>query len=303
MLNSKLVVAAIAALGLTAGRAYAQDDGDEEGTGTEEGMGEGEGEAMPPPENTPPPATEEGGDDMAAAPMGLTVPKGKIDVSVGIGINLSKELVAKPITIVPDLFYGVSDKLDVGVGHSAYALQGWWAEGLGGGLCLTGTDNGCGKVYNGPLGILAHFGLAQGSVDLAADGGVIIKALDPDVLAGLKLGIKGRKMSGKMAIGFNPNIYIGLNSRDGGNKEYLNVPVDVMFMASDKLGVGVQTGIQGPLSHFGDFYAIPVSLGAMFHVNDNLSAGAAFNLLRVAGFEGPGAADLRTLSLFVDWHN
>jgi hypothetical protein len=314
MMNSKLVVAAIAALGLTAGRAYAQEEGEEEGTG-EEGMAEGEGEATPPPE-TPPPAAEEDDGDTGAG-MGLTVPKGKIDVSVAIGVNLSKDKVAKPITIAPDIFYGVSDKLDVGVAHSAYGLAGWWAEGGGGGaLCVTGKENGCAKAYDGPVGILAHFGLMEGNIDLAADGGVIIRKLSDPMQLGLKLGVKGRKMAGKIAIGYNPNIYIGLNKRtiDAGgvdvdlNKEQLNVPVDAMFMVNDKIAVGLQTGIYGPLSHFGDFFAIPVSLGGLFHVNDNITAGAAFNLLRVTGgspegFEAPGAADLRTLTLFVDWHN
>jgi hypothetical protein len=41
----------------------------------------------------------------------------------------------------------------------------------------------------------------------------------------------------------------------------------------------------------------------MFKATDAIMAGASFNLLRVAGFEGPGAADLRSLSIFVGWHN
>lgn len=304
MTNSKLVVATIAALSLTASNAFAQDEGgDEEGgveaTGsveTGDGTVEGEGAvAVTPPE---------GGEDMeAAAPMGMTVPKGKIDVTVVVGLNLGESAIAKPISILPDIFYGVGPKLDVGLAHSNHALTGFWADGLGGGLCLSGEDNGCGKVYNGPVGLLAHFGLSDGSVSLAADGGVVIASLSDPMQLGVKLGVDGMKMSGKLAIGFKPNIYIGLTERDSGNKETLNVPVDVMYMASDKLGVGVQTGITGPLDGFGDFYSIPVSIGAMFKANDNLSVGGSFNLLRVAGFEGPGAADIRTLSLFVDWHN
>jgi hypothetical protein len=299
MKNSKLVVAAFAALSLTAGQALAQEEGGEEGGG-EEGMGEPEGgDTTPAPETT---AADEGGGEMAGPPP-MTVPKGKIDVSVAIGVNLSKDSVAKPFAILPDVFYGVNDKLDVGLGHSAYAIQGWWAEGLGGGLCLAGEDNGCAKVYNGPTGLLAHYSLAQGSVDLAADAGLVFKTVSDPMQLGIKLGVKGRKLSGKLAIGFNPNIYIGATERDGGNKEYLNIPVDLMFMASDKLAAGVQTGIQGPLDGFGDGYSVPLSLGAMFKVNDNISAGGSFNLLRVAGFEGPGAADLRSLTLFFNWHN
>jgi len=247
-----------------------------------------------------------GGDTGGAAEMGAKPPmllaKGKIGVGVGVQVNLSKDLVAKPISIQPDVWYGVMPKLEVGVAHSSMGLSGWWG-GIGGGLCVTGTDNGCAKFYNGPVGVIAHYLLVEGGVDLAADAGVVIRALDPDMLLDLKLGVMGRWMSGKIMVMFNPNIWAGLTKRDAGNKEYLSIPVAVGYMVSPKLAAGVQTGITGPLDHFGDFYSIPVSLGAHFMVNDNLAAFGAFNLFRVAGFEGPGAADLRGLTVGVEWHN
>jgi hypothetical protein len=303
MIKSKLVVAASAALCLIASQALAQEE-PETGTeeGTTEGMeGEGEGEGEVAATTTETAATAEGA--MAEGPP-MIAPKGKIRVDVSIGVNLSKELVAKPITITPDVFYGVSDKLEVGVAHSGYALVGFWgAESLGGGLCLAGTDGGCGKVYDGPLGLLGRFVLMEGSIDLAADGGVVIGPFDPMTLS-LKAGVRGRKMMGKMMIGVAPNISLGLTERDGGNKEYLAVPVDVNFMVNDKLGVGVQTGIHGPLDGFGDAFFVPVSLGAMFQINPSLTAGGAFVLHRVAGgADGPGAADLRGLSVFASWRN
>lgn len=300
MTNSKLVVAAFAALGLTAGQAVAQDepDGDVEGeVGVEGGVSvEGEAEITPPPETMP----EE---EMEGGAPGLTTPAGKIKVSVGLGVNLSKESVAKPITITPDIFYGVSDKLEVGLAHSGYAITGFWGDSsLGGGLCLTGEENGCGKLYDGPVGLLARFGVMDGPTQLAVDAGLVIAQLSDPMLMGLKVGVRGRHMAGNLIIGFAPNIYIGVTERDF-NKEQLNIPVEIGFMVNEQLGVGLQTGLSGPLDGLGDFYRIPLSIGGAFMVNDNLSVGAAFTLHRVAGFEGPGAADIRGLNLWVDWHN
>jgi len=167
---------------------------------------------------------------------------------------------------------------------------------------VSGTDGGCAKAYNGPVGLLAHFGLSDGSVALAADGGLIIRTLDPNAL-GLKLGIRGRKLSGKLAIDFAPNVYVGLTKRDEGNKEILSVPVTLGFMASDKLMAGVQTGITGPLDGFGDGYSIRIAIGSMFAATPNVVVGGSCNLFRVAGFEGPGAADLRGLTIDVAYHN
>ena len=314
MKNSKLVVAAFAALSLTAGQAIAQDE--PEGGGEGEGMGgdpcaggemhEGDGMA----------ATGDGtmmGDGAVDAAPALITPTGKIAISVGVGIGLSKDLAGKPIDITPDIFYGVAPKLEIGLAHSGHALTGFWADSvplgiIGTGVCVTGTDGGCAKVYNGPVGILGRYSLVQGSVDVAADAGVIIASISDPFQVGVKLGVRGRKVSGKMSIGFAPNIYIGLTERDAGNKESLAIPVDLYFGVNDKIGVGLQTGIEGRLDGFGDNFVVPVTVGGVYSINDKMTAGLTFNLHRVAGgspdgVDAPGAADLRSLGLMFGWHN
>ncbi len=309
-----VAIVGLSTLCLAAPAASAQDE-DEDMADPCEGGEVMEGDAEAAPEDgeasgdTAESAPTAEGDGAAAgdAPPMIT-PKGKIAVDVALGVNLSSDAVAKPLSILPDVFYGVADKLEVGLAHSSYAIEGFWGEGLGGGLCLSGEDNGCAKAYDGPIGILARFGLMAGDIDLAADGGVVIRHLSDPMMAGIKLGVRGRKMMDKLAIGFAPNIYVGLTERDGGNKEYLSLPVGVNYMVDAKLAAGVQTGIHGPLDGFGDSFVIPISLGAMYALNESMSVGGSFTLHRVTGgtpegAEGPGAADLRGLSLFVGWHN
>ena len=302
-------------LALAGHGAFAQET-PEEGGGTEGGGEEGGAPAEGGGEATPAEGTPSGGEAMAEGDMGgkppMLLAKGKLGVTAQVGVNLSKELVAKPIFIAPDVWYGVMPKLEVGVAHSTVGLNGWWSPvgfgGGGAGLCVTGKDNGCAKFYNGPIGVLAHYLLMEGNIDLAADGGLVIRQLSDPMLMALKVGVKGRWMSGKIAVMFNPSVGIGLNKRsDAGNKEILDVPVTVGYMVSPKLHAGIQTGITGfldpPVGGFGDFYSIPLGVGAMFAVNNNLSVAGSFMLTRVAGFEGPGAADGRFLSVFAMWHN
>jgi hypothetical protein len=246
------------------------------------------------------------GADMGGAPP-LILPKGKLGIFAAIGVGLSKDLAGKPIDIAPDIWYGVMPKLEAGIVHSGYGLTGFWGDNVplgivGLGICVTGTDGGCAKVYDGPIGVLAHYQLLEGGIDLAADAGVVLGSFDPFQI-GVKVGVRGRKMMGKLAIHFAPNVGIQVTERADEGNETLSVPVDVHFMVSPKLGVGVQTGIQGEFSSFGDNFRIPVSLGAMFQVTPAIMAGASFNLHRVAGFDGPGAADLRSLTVFLGWHN
>jgi hypothetical protein len=288
-------------LALAGNGAFAQETPEEGGTeegATEGAPAEGGGEATPAEGGGEEGGMAEGTDMGGKPPMILA--KGKLAVHAAIGINLSKEAVAKPIVVAPDVWYGLMPKLEVGVVHSNMGLTGWWSNGGGGSLCLGGTERGCAKLYNGPVGVLAHYSVMEGNIDLAADGGVVIAALDPELLLGLKVGVMGRWMSGKIGVFFQPNIYIGLTKRDF-NKEAISIPVMVGYMVSPKLHAGVQTGITGPLSHFGDFYRIPVGVGAMFMVNPTLGVAGSFNFFNLAG-KG-SSADGRDLTISVMWHN
>jgi hypothetical protein len=279
-----------------AGSAWAQAEGEEGTEGTAEGEASAEGEAaMPPPTEEAPPVADAG---MEGAPP-MILPKGKLAIMVPIGIDLSTDLVAKPIAIAPDVWYGLMPKLEVGVVHSNEGLTGFWFQGLGGGVCVTGTDNGCAKLYNGPVGVLGHFSVMEGSIDLAADGGLVISTLDPMALS-VKAGVRGRWMSGKIAVHFSPGVGIGVTERDT-NGDELFVPVSVGYMVSPKLHAAVQTGIYGPLDGFGDSFAIPVGVGALFGVNESIDVGGAFTFWNLAG-KG-GGADFRDLTIVAMWHN
>ncbi len=264
-----------------------------------EGEGEGMGEAEAMPEESAPAEAADGADMGGKPPMILA--KGKLAVNVPIGISLSTDAVAKPIAIAPDVWYGVAPKLEAGLAHSNMSITGFWFQGFGSGLCLTGEDNGCAELYNGPIGLLAHYTLMEGNLDLAADGGVLINTLDPMAL-GLKVGVMGRYISGKIAVHFQPNLTIGLTERDF-NKEALYVPVTLGYMVSEKLHAGLQTGIYGPLDGFGDFFGIPLGVGAMFMVNESIGVAGSFNFIQLAGGSDAAGADFRDLTLAVMWHN
>src|SRR3954469_14156914 len=140
MTNRTFRLAVSTALGLAlaglAGRAIAQDN------------------AAPPAEGTPPAGGEAAAPAATAPPAAATVASGSAtDVTLrqgGIGIDgdvvigLSKGNAGKPIQIVPNLYYGVSNELTVGFAHNPGAEV---FQTQGSGLCLSGTPD-CPKVYN-----------------------------------------------------------------------------------------------------------------------------------------------------------
>lgn len=298
---SKILFAAT----LIAAPATVLADGDPPADGTGGGGGDGTAGGAPAGgDGTPAPAPGDG--SMAPADGGammytkenwpkaqgdrpLTLAKGMIEVHADVFVNLSADAVAKPISISPDIYYGVSEKLSVGLTHNL-------------GLCLTGTDNGCAKVYN-DVGLQAKFSVKRDAkMELAAAGGLILPSLDP-MTARLELGVDFKYQAGKITIWALPRIGIGLNKRDGatdpitmttigGNKESLGLPVIVGFQATPELNVHVRTGIGGlgtgieagaPLDGFGDAFVIPLGIGALYAVSNKLDVGAEFFFPAVAG--------------------
>ena len=236
------------------------------------------------------------GDAGAAATAG-TWTKGQLEVDVDLGLNLSSSLVAKPFSIAPDIWYTVSPKLRAVLGHSAQSMGGFYGTTVGSGICLTGASNGCSSLYGGgALG--ADYLATSGTLQLVPFGRLTFNG-DSEFGAIVGADVMTKVAGGKLMIGGTPNIHLGFNKRDQGNKEVLTVPVYAMYAVSPKLLAGVETGIYGPLSGFGDSFAIPVSVGGMFTVNPHIQVGAAFAFYNLAGKNN--TADIRALSILFGW--
>jgi hypothetical protein len=184
-------------------------------------------------------------------------------------IELSDGSALEPISLAPDLFYGINKKWTVGVTHDT-------------GICLTGSDGGCPKAYN-DFGLEAQFSLmGRGSFQLAATGSLTFASLSDPNIAGLRFGFLTRLRAGKMAVFARPNIYVGITERDTLG-DILDIPVDLQFQLNAQTAVAVESGVVGPLDGFGDAYEIPIGLSALFAVSEKIDFGAAFRFTNLAG--------------------
>jgi hypothetical protein len=308
---SKTLFVTAALLAAPVSSALAQDtptDG-EQPAGGEGGEGMG-GEAAPADASQPPPP------DMGAAPaaMGtgpsLVVEKGKIQIMGStLNINLSSDAVGKPVFLAPSVYYGVNEKLSVGLTHDSGTTMWTPRPGLrfttidilgtpvqvaaGAGICVTGEENGCPKVYDN-IGLDAIYGIKAEKFSLAGHGGLDVFSFDPAILQ-LRVGVLGRYMaSDKIGIVFDPRIRIGLTERDL-NKEAIDIPVWFWYHASDKIAAYLHTGLNSTFENFGDNLIVPVGIGVNYNVNDKLMVGGDFHFVNLLG-EG-GDADFRILGL------
>lgn len=279
-----LVLVAALALGAFVGTAFAQDP--PAGATTTE----------PPPmgaEGAPPPATggavATGGEDFNNRP--ITLRAGGIRIDGDLVINMSSGGVFKPVHIVPNLYYGVNDKLTVGLAHNAFSDT--WPF-IGRGLCITGSSNGCLNAYNNlSLDALFSF-MRQPGLEVAGHGGFDINSLEDPFTMQLRLGAQIKFANGPLGIIADPAFTIGLTNRDG-NKEGILVPLRVGFQATPELNVGLMTGIAGPVDGFGDFYAIPLGVAGNYALSSQLDLRASFVFPNLAGQDGTGDARILTL--------
>jgi hypothetical protein len=241
----------------------------------------------PPPPEAPPPA----------GPPPLTLGKGKLLIAGStVNVNLSSEAVAQPISLAPSVWYGVDDRLTLGLTHDGGSTPWTPRPGLrtvttfdgignplpetgGFGICVTGDDNGCSGVYDN-VGIDGLYSLRQDRLSLAGHAGLDLGSFDPFLLQ-LRIGALGRyQVNDRISIVFDPRLRFGITERES-NKELIDLPIWAWYAVNERVGVYFHTGLSGQLDGFGDSYAIPLQIGGDYQVNEQLTAGLDFAFLRV----------------------
>ena len=227
----------------------------------------------------PPPPYDDS--QLGSAALGLTLDAGTLLIAgQTLNINLSEERVGEPISAAPALWYGINEKLTIGLTHDGGAT--WWTPRPvpGAGICVTGEDGGCGDVYDN-VGFDVLYGFADAKLALAFHGGLYASGFDPLTLV-LRAGLLGKyAATGEISLVFDPAVFIGLTEREGPmgqsrNKEQIDLPLWVWFAAGSQLGIYGGIALQGPLEDFGDFYRVPVGVGVSYMIDDSLTIGGDF---------------------------
>lgn len=270
---------------------------------------EAEAEKAPPEETTEEEAKPaENPEPALSATNAVTLPKGQLLIGGSTAnINVSSEGVAKPISFAPSVWYGITDKLTVGVTHDG-GTTAWsprpgvrvstreelgiiMSSSSGAGICVTGEDNECPKPYDN-VGADVLIGVAGGKLAFAAHLGVDLVSIAETSLAARLGGLGRYAASSKISIVFDPRVQVGLTNREI-QGDSLDVPLWVWFEPSATLGVYLHTGIAGPFDGLADSFNVPLGLGASFNAGSKLTLGADFHFSNLLG-KG-GNADGRVL--------
>jgi hypothetical protein len=233
-----------------------------------------------------------------AVRRGVQGPAGLFTARVLLLVNASKGAFGKPTSLVPDLYYSVSDNVQIGLLHTN--PMGWQST-PGGSLCLSGADNGCPKVYNN-VGFDFMYGLLYGDFHLSFHSSLYIAPISDPTGVMFTFGLTGKfHFSDTVALFFDPQIGVTLSHRDF-YKDQLYLPMELQFQLNPAVSLKVLSGVTGQLSNLGDTYVIPVGLGIVGNVSSSIDLGLRFSFDNLLGHEpGAGAsrADARSIGLLL----
>jgi hypothetical protein len=231
----------------------------------------------------------------------LSPRRGRIAAHGDLLISLSKDAIAKPIAVVPALFYGVTDSMAVGVTTNVFSETWGFGDGLAGtrGVCLGGTDRGCEKVFNNLSADALYTFLRQPGTEAAAHFGFdVLRISDPSQL-GFHAGFQAKLTGGPLSVLIDPSVIVGLTKRDELLEQAIVVPIRVGFQASPDFNVGFVTGLAGTTNHFSEDYVIPVGITGLFNTSANIDLGAHFTFPNLAG--NNHSTDARVLGLVFNY--
>lgn len=221
-----------------------------------------------------------------------TLDRNQSEVWAPVGVFLNKDNEGEPIFAAPNLGWGIHDNLTLRLMH----LEPVRPPSVPGGLCLSGSDNGCPEVYlNTTVDLM--WGISARPSPAAIHVGIDAYRWDPFFL-GATGGVLLRLpfASDKLALQLDPSVYIAITKRDEGNEDRLGVPAQLTWQATPEIAVYGLSGLYSTFDDFGDLYEIPLGAGFTYNYKNVADVGAQFVFTNLLGAND--SADGRLLMVY-----
>ena len=208
----------------------------------------------------------------AAHADSLVLPDGAVVADLTLEINAGPSAYANPLSLAPDLWWGVAPRWTVGLIHSNPSVDRIEA---GASLCV----RGCSFYHGG--GIDARYQVTGGDLAVAPRARFVIRDDDP-VKPALDIGALARWRTGRWSITADPYLQLGIANRDRGNRTQLVVPV---WLGVDlaRVSFALQTGYATQVIVWRDGWHVPVGAVVTATVAAHVAVGAEFGFASLLG--------------------
>lgn len=92
--------------------------------------------------------------------------------------------------------------------------------------------------------------------------------------------------AGDVAVLAEPRLYVAVHERLPSHKDLVDVPVQIQYQLTHQNALLLTSGMRGPLSDFGDSFAVPLGLGALVTLSRHVDVGGELLFTNLAGRGG-----------------
>ena len=192
-------------------------------------------------------------DDLVTRPLALA--RGQLHAQLTLEYSLIQRSTGTPLSLAPDAWVGVTERLTVGVIHSNQSVDRIGSRST---FCLRESREGCDQPYQGS-GIDVRYRLRDAPLAVAPRVRLLLRDIDPWKPA-VTLGTIVRWTRGRFSIASDPYVRLGLANRDKGNRAAFVVPLFLGVQPTCRWLVEVHTGVDGDFAVIRDGWHMPVGL-------------------------------------------
>ncbi|CAN5876843.1 hypothetical protein BH11MYX2_BH11MYX2_31210 [soil metagenome] len=231
-------------------------------------------------------------DDIISRP--LTLARGHVEAQLAIEANLAFNRIGQPLSLAPDAWVGITDKLTLGLTHSNSSLD---RIASGASFCVQELFPLCNDTYRGST-IDARFSVLDGPLAIAPRARLILRDTDPAKPA-LALGADVRWYRSRFLVESDPYLRLGLYNRDKGNRANLDVPIFLGIQPTCRWLIAFHTGWDSDLAVWRDGWHIPIALLVRARATTNLDVSVEGGLTSAAGPQNN--SNQRAIAILFSW--
>ena len=234
----------------------------------------------------------DGPSDLIARP--LTQGEGAWLLRGNLELTLDVRGFAQPFSLAPDVWYGVTQRLTIGVVNSFSAVD---LIDAGGSLCFRGAEGLCRHTYRGS-GMDVLWSWLTGDFAVAPRARFLVRDVDPWKPA-VTLGALARWTRGRFAISADPYLRLGVANRDLGNRATVVVPVWLALQPAARWLLALHTGWDSELATWRDGWHVPMAIDVAHRFTPELDAGFELGFPHVLGPQNN--VKIRSATVFVEY--
>jgi hypothetical protein len=234
----------------------------------------------------------------------ITLDAGQLAADLTLEVNLAFANKARPLSLAPDLWLGVTSRLTLGLVHSNASVDRFVS---GASLCLrqdaavSGTSIYCDRVYRGSgldVRYAAITGAFSGALSIAPRARALVRDVDPFKPA-VTLGVLAAWTAGRHAVRADPYLQVGLANTGAGNRAQLWLPVQLAIQPTCRWELALHTGWNSELAVIRDGWKVPLGLGARARATTHVDIGATLGFASLLGPQN--TPKQRVLFVSVGW--